>query len=134
MVQALAPLAASRVHTLSVDMPGFQLGQQELAAIEEVFGQQIKYLHLSGCQVEADFWPAVAKAAPFLGSIEVIDVTSGKVTGAISESDLMVFCSHIDRPFTLSLLDDDIIEAGIDIEKLERMAALWESPVVISMW
>jgi hypothetical protein len=133
LLHALAPLSA-RVHSLEIDMPGFELGQQELCTMKEVFGDQIRDLHLRGCELKGDFWPAVVKSVPSLSSIQVRHITHGKVVGAVSEGDLMLFCSHVDRPFSLILADEDPDEAGIDVERLERAAALWESPVVIETW
>jgi hypothetical protein len=128
LLQALAPVAAT-VHRLDIDMVDFELGQAELAALPQVLKDQITRLYLRACEVRGDFWPALLKALPLLRDLE-ISLGIGSVMGAVSESDLTVFCSHISRPFTLTLIDDGE-EGGINVERLRGIAAFWSSPVEI---
>jgi hypothetical protein len=129
LLQALAPLAA-KVCRLSIDMPDFELGQPELAALGKVFKDQITRLYLRSCEVQGYFWPALLKALPSLRELEMC-LGASTVTGAVSESDLTVFCSHSSRPLTVSLINYGIEEAGINVERVQRVAAFWSSPVEI---
>jgi hypothetical protein len=123
LLQAMAPIAA-QVQTLELDLQLFQLGRQELLVVGQVFGKLTK-LVLDACQVQRDFWPAVAKDGPSLTCIEIQGMTAGKLAGAVEERHLTAFCAAMSRPFTLVLSKEDISQAAVLTGELQEAADEW---------
>jgi hypothetical protein len=129
LLRALAPVAAG-VRRVVIELHEFELGQQELAALGEVFRDQITRLYLQACEIQGSFWPALLKTLPSLRELEIW--CSG--TGAIDETNLIGFCSHVSRPFTLKIDEDFEQEARVDVEKLQSIAWLHGSPLELQVY
>jgi hypothetical protein len=125
LFSALKPLLAG-VTCVVVLMNRFQLGQAEVAALGQVSGNNLTRLTVGGADVQSSFWPAVWTHLPSLNTLRIGDEAC---LGNLATADIIAFCSHAPRPFTLQLQRHlyDELHGG---SRLQELCRLWGAPLV----
>jgi hypothetical protein len=129
LLGALHPLL-SGLTNLQIDMPGFLMGQPEVAALGTACGSTLKHLAILTAHVQTTFWPAVWSHLPALGTLS-LGYNAWCGHDAIAASSLCLFCSHATRHLTLKI--DEHLYNNLECEELQQCWGLWSSPPLVTV-